>query len=233
MRVEYKYLVTQQRAMELEDIFHHILIQDRHSLNSAYYVSSVYYDTKDLSYYHEKIEGEFLHRKARLRTYYSSGKKGDSYFEVKYKYHDDGYKQRIKIDKKMAQTSLLQLGHEMQSHYPQITYILGNEPIFPICHVGYRRQAYYLNIHQHTVRINIDSHICLLSENMENKDDTDDFIFPNHQAIVEVKMPHRGFSEHISELLKMIGTRRETFSKYISCLNTFYSHYKMETPSEF
>lgn len=232
MRVEYKYLVNHWKMQHLMHYFDSMLHKDPHYDSEPYGVCSVYYDTLGLEYYHEKIEGEYFHKKARLRTYGDHPLQGDTYFEVKYKYHDDGFKKRIKItDTKYQALPLMDIGFAMQSYDSQMEQILGEDLIFPVCCVHYKRRAYSLQLHGMSIRINIDHHIRVVSEG--GRSEYSDEIFPEGHGIVEVKSLHRRSFPHLAEILKEVGEPRTTFSKYISAMNVLYSQYKMETPYEF
>ena len=230
-RVEYKYLVPFEKSVDLASLWDEVLTKDPYyeKMAAPYPVSSVYYDTLGYDYYHEKIEGEYFHRKARLRTYGREPFQGPSYFEIKYKFHDDGYKKRIPLHSENASMDLLTLGWGVQYGDREVAEILGSTPIYPVCHVLYGRRAYYLYTRTgEMLRINIDEKIHLLSE-----EGGEDPVFPHGEAVVEVKCPHRGWWPELAEVLKMVAYPRCTFSKYISALNVFYSHYLQETPHEF
>ncbi|MCY4380204.1 MAG: VTC domain-containing protein [Proteobacteria bacterium] len=227
-RVEYKYLIGRERFVILKDLCDHLLTRDPNDHGTGYPVHSVYFDTQGYDYYHEKIHGEYFHRKARLRTYGLRPFSGPSYFEIKYKYHDDGYKSRVRIP---DQVSLLDLGHRIQMASYQNHVILGNRAIFPVCSVFYQRKAYYLIGQAGTVRLNLDFDIACGFEGHHH----DDYepLFPDGEVVLEVKADHRGYLTDLTEILTLAEKGRTTFSKYISCMNVFYSHYLMEIPHEF
>ena len=227
-RVEYKYLITFKRFLMLKDLLASLFDKDPHHQQDGYPVHSVYYDTQGYDYFHEKIQGEFFHRKARLRTYGLEPFDGPSFFEIKYKYNETGYKERFAIP---SRVSLLDLGHQMQIHDSQCLEILGSSPIFPVCSVFYKRQAYSLQSPDGVLRVNLDSEIACGFES--NHQDGYDLLFPEGSAVLELKAPDRHHLESVASLLKLAHKGRTTFSKYISCMNVFYTHYLVETPNEF
>lgn len=237
-RVEYKYIISPERAAILSDLLDTLMIKDPHqdpSHHAGYPVTSVYYDTLNYDFYHEKIEGEYFHRKARLRTYGLEPFKGTSFFELKYKYHDDGYKHRTPIARPMP---LLDLGQMMQLGSCENREILGASEILPICTVFYRRKAYSA---PGMIRVNLDSSVACCFEELpyvmgsknQISHDRKENLFPHGEVVLEIKAPHRGHLEDLSEIMKIASERRMTFSKYTSCMNLIYSEYLMETPHGF
>ena len=245
-RVEYKYIISPERAATISDLLDAIMIKDPHqdkSHHEGYPVTSVYYDTLNYDFYHEKIEGEYFHRKARLRTYGLEPFKGPSFFELKYKYHDDGYKHRTPIDRPIP---LLDLGQMMQLGSCETREILGGSEILPICTVFYRRKAYSV---PGMIRVNLDSSVACCFEELPYRPDSLDSkhpktgthtpqdrkenLFLHGEVVLEIKAPHRGHLDHLSEIMKIASERRMTFSKYTSCMNLIYSEYLMETPHGF
>ena len=230
-RVEYKYLTPYAKSIELACLWDEMLPKDPYyqKQGGPYPVSSVYYDTQGYDFYHEKVEGEYFHRKARLRTYGNFPFRGPCFFEIKYKLHDDGYKKRVPMAAQHHAAGLLPLGWQMQLHDGATRQILGPQPLYPVCHVAYERRAYFLHCSSgEVVRLNIDSHMQLRFE--AGRHDQADVLFPHSQAIIEVKAPSRGWWPELAAILTMISEPRTTFSKYISALNVLYSHNLMEGP---
>lgn len=68
-RFELKYLVERSAARRFRDELAERMRVDPHQPGDAYRVRSVYYDTRDLVFYWEKIEGLRFRRKVRIRHY--------------------------------------------------------------------------------------------------------------------------------------------------------------------
>ena len=68
-RFELKYLASQRLAERLREELTARLDADLHSSAGSYPVWSRYYDTEDLRFYWEKIEGIRFRRKLRIRHY--------------------------------------------------------------------------------------------------------------------------------------------------------------------
>lgn len=239
-RTEYKYIISYERALILAELFESMLLPDEHNQPRGYPVLSVYYDTAHYDFFHEKIEGEFCHRKARLRTYGLETLQGPSFFEIKYKYHDDGYKHRVPV---RSCPSLLELGQTMQFADPERRLLLGPQPILPVCCVFYRRKAYKLHTAQGEIRLNLDSEIAWRCETPPPQAeptppllthprhvDQHDLLFFGGEVILEIKAQHRFHLRDLEDIFTIASSRRTTFSKYISCMNLAYSHQLLETP---
>ena len=262
MRVEYKYILNSKQIHQVMDLLSSSLTSDQFSQESGYDVSSVYYDTQDFDYYFEKLEGEYQHRKARLRTYAKKPFLGDTYFEIKYKYNENSYKKRTKLfsyscqknsksaknnqntlklnfannqnlvkksnksngedyNLKLLLTSMSSLGYELQMADLVNMQILGAKPIFPVCHVLYKRKAYYLMMGAIKIRVNVDFQIVASTE-YKKTHDYEDFIFPDGGGVLEIKAPTRSYYSELGELLEIVSGARSTFSKYVSAVNVVY-----------
>lgn len=68
-RYELKYLVPTTRVPELREEIAARMVRDPHAGERGYPLWSVYYDTSDLRFYWEKIEGLKFRRKLRIRRY--------------------------------------------------------------------------------------------------------------------------------------------------------------------
>lgn len=231
-RCETKYIISAEHAHTLDAWLESMTIADPHNLKTGYPILSVYYDTQSHDYYHEKIDGEFYHRKARLRTYGLDTLKGPSFFEIKYKYHDDGYKKRVCLSESEV-SSIEELGSLMQFGDAENRMLLGSRPIYPVCCVFYRRKAYKCLTSNGMIRLNLDTQICWRSSGFNSLYDQHHLLFPNGEVVLEIKAPHRRHLDKIMDVLIMGGERRTTFSKYISCMNLAYSTQLMETPHGF
>lgn len=79
-RFEVKYLVDTRRVAGLVDELAPYTQPDPHSAEWGYSIASVYWDTADLAFFWEKIEGVPFRRKLRFRRY---GATPDVFIEVK------------------------------------------------------------------------------------------------------------------------------------------------------
>ncbi|HTF88239.1 MAG TPA: polyphosphate polymerase domain-containing protein [Planctomycetota bacterium] len=89
------------------------LEQDEHGREAGYRVSSQYFDTPDQAAYREKLDGEAVRRKLRLR-YYSIDPGGDgsdprvrmAFMEIKHRVDNTVFKERLRLTDEGAQAIL-------------------------------------------------------------------------------------------------------------------------------
>ncbi|WP_236004535.1 polyphosphate polymerase domain-containing protein [Nonomuraea antri] len=99
-RYEIKYLVDAALAEELREELAPRLDRDRHCPDEGYGVWSVYYDTRRLRFYWEKIEGLRFRRKLRIRHYgdrFSVGADTPVYVEIKQRVNRVTQKRRVRL----------------------------------------------------------------------------------------------------------------------------------------
>ncbi len=104
-RYELKYVITPEQRHALVSATQDALRPDPHGTNAIYRVSSVYFDTGDFAAYWEKIDGESIRRKYRLRFYGAAGScqdepgagVGAAFMEIKHRIHNTVYKQRVRL----------------------------------------------------------------------------------------------------------------------------------------
>ncbi len=92
-RYEVKYLVDTRRIPELVQDFSPYTRRDPHSSEWGYPIHSVYWDSADLRFFWEKIEGMSVRRKLRFRRY---GDSSDVIVEIKSREDRTLHKQRLR-----------------------------------------------------------------------------------------------------------------------------------------
>jgi hypothetical protein len=149
-RYEIKYLVPSNRVSDLRDQLRARLDADRHGENGGYSVTSLYYDTRQLRFYWEKIEGLRFRRKLRVRHYGDRiGVTDDTtvYVEIKQRVNRVTQKRRIAIPYRQARM----LCDERQEidHAPRQTAFLNEVlglirglDLTAVATTAYQREAY-------------------------------------------------------------------------------------------
>ena len=98
-RYELKFPMHVSQKQRVVALARQGLVEDSHGTNAAYRVSSTYFDTPDLRAYREKLDGEAIRRKFRLRYYSVEGSKGpavgSAFMEIKRRAGNVGHKDRI------------------------------------------------------------------------------------------------------------------------------------------
>ncbi len=183
-------------------------------------ISSIYYDTTDWRHLREKVNGDFIKSKLRLRWYTSNdasvgNKRGSAYAELKSKVGAKREKQRVKVDLSidwledapLNSAELLSLPSNLLSSGFKVP-----SRLLPTLLITYRRRR-FIDFRSNT-RINIDDQIRVKRVNPQVIQIGQ--LTSINTPVVEFKgtsdqLPH-GF-----EPLLRFGIRRASFSKYLIC----------------
>ncbi len=114
-RKEYKYYVSFDALDRLRERFLTSMVHDKHCReceDSCYTVRSIYLDTRGLLFFYEKLEGLKIRKKLRIRTYNHNEADIPAFLEIKRKYKNTIYKERV-IVPLVEMTNLLN-GAEMR-----------------------------------------------------------------------------------------------------------------------
>ncbi|MEV4477577.1 polyphosphate polymerase domain-containing protein [Nonomuraea sp. NPDC049504] len=195
-RYEIKYLVDAATAGELRAEMERLLDRDEHSGENGYGIWSVYYDTRALRFYWEKIEGLKFRRKLRIRHYGDRFQvTGDTpvFVEIKQRVNRVTQKRRVRLPYRDAVA--LCDGRAMVAHGPSERAFL-EEVLDLVCRLdlratamtGYQRHAYVGRGADVGLRVTFDQRVrgrdrdFHLGADAENR-----FIVPPGKVIMEVK----------------------------------------------
>ena len=98
-RNEIKYFIEPAMVPALLDYSRAHIIHDEHALDMPdfrYTVRSLYYDSPNLDFYWEKVDGLKVRRKLRIRTYNKHDKNSVAFLEIKRRYGTAVVKERAK-----------------------------------------------------------------------------------------------------------------------------------------
>ncbi|MEV4804745.1 polyphosphate polymerase domain-containing protein [Nonomuraea sp. NPDC049421] len=199
-RYEIKYLVDAATAGELRAEMERLLDRDEHSGENGYGIWSVYYDTRGLRFYWEKIEGLKFRRKLRIRHYGDRFQvTGDTpvFVEIKQRVNRVTQKRRVRLPYRDAVA--LCDGRAMVAHEPSERAFL-DEVLDLVCRLdlratamtGYQRHAYVGRGADVGLRVTFDQRVrgrdrdFHLGADAENR-----FIVPPGKVIMEVKADER------------------------------------------
>ncbi|AQZ62534.1 unnamed protein product [[Actinomadura] parvosata subsp. kistnae] len=199
-RYEIKYLVDAAEAAELRQEIEQRLDRDRHSGDSGYGIWSVYYDTRQLRFYWEKIEGLKFRRKLRVRHYgdrFSVGLDTPVFVEIKQRVNRVTQKRRVRLP--YADALRLCDGRQMVEHDPsqrafleEVLDLVLRLDLRAVAMTGYQRHAYVGRDADVGLRVTFDHRIrgrdrdFHLGADAENR-----LIVPARKVIVEVKANER------------------------------------------
>ncbi|MFF5247410.1 polyphosphate polymerase domain-containing protein [Streptosporangium sp. NPDC000095] len=199
-RYEIKYLVEASEAVTLRKEIEQRLDRDRHSGQEGYGIWSVYYDTRQLRFYWEKIEGLKFRRKLRVRHYGDRFTLRDDtpvFVEIKQRVNRVTQKRRVSLPYRDA----LRLcdGRQMVEHEPSQRAFLQEVldlslrlDLRAVAMTGYTRHAYVGRDADVGLRVTFDNRIRGRDRDFHLGADSENrLIVPAHMSIVEVKANER------------------------------------------
>ncbi|MFC4604230.1 polyphosphate polymerase domain-containing protein [Rhodococcus kronopolitis] len=199
-RYEIKYFVDEMKVPELRQELAARMDTDPYSPHGGYPVTSLYYDTPDLRFYWEKIEGLKFRRKLRLRLYGEPSDCTDDtpvQIEIKQRVNRVTQKRRIALPYGVAQRWLngreeIECDPSQSPFVNEVTTLIGNLDLRPMVTTGYLREAFVGREADLGLRVTIDHKVhgrdrdFHFASGAENR-----FILPPKLAIVELKANER------------------------------------------
>ena len=187
MHLEYKYLIPFSVYSKIKYEMLPYLVQDKNTQNKKnndYTVRSLYFDSPQLKYYFEKIEGIKIRKKIRIRVYDDYAQEKEAFLEIKRKNEGYVYKERAQLCYTNIDEFLITGKAEDFIICPQsdgkaigyaktFFYYLIQENLHPTILVTYEREPYYCKFDS-DLRITFDKNLRYLS-------------FTDHHEIFEEK----------------------------------------------
>jgi hypothetical protein len=225
-RFEIKYLVDADDIPALRQELVTRLEPDR---EGGYGVWSLYYDTPQLRFYWEKIEGIRFRRKLRVRHYgdrYAITDSSRVFVEIKQRVNRVTQKRRVALPYGAAR--LLLDGRALVDHEPadrpfleEVLGLINRYDLRPIAITGYHREAFVGRDAEVGLRVTLDRRVrgrdrdFHLGATSENR-----LILPARRAVVELKV-----NERLPYWLTDLTARRNLsvvrLSKYCQAVETF------------
>ncbi|MBU9766819.1 polyphosphate polymerase domain-containing protein [Mycobacterium sp. TNTM28] len=228
-RYEIKYLLDEFKVPALRAELAARMNSDPFSPQGGYPVTSLYYDTQDLRFYWEKIEGLRFRRKLRIRLYGEPTACTDDtpvQIEVKQRVNRVTQKRRIAMPYGSARRWID--GRRSPSCDPaqrafveEVTTLVGNLDLRPIVTTGYLREAFVGRDADLGLRVTIDHKVhgrdrdFHFASGAENR-----YIIPPKLAIVEVKANER-VPYWVTDLAARIDMSVVRVSKYCQSVEAF------------
>lgn len=228
-RYEIKYLLDEFKVPALREELAAHMATDRFSPQGGYPVTSLYYDTTDLRFYWEKIEGLRFRRKLRMRLYGHPTACTDEtsvHVEIKQRVNRVTQKRRIALPYRVARQWLD--GRESISHsgsqkgfVDEVTTLIGNLDLRPIVTTGYLREAFVGRDADLGLRVTIDHKVhgrdrdFHFASGAQNR-----FIIPPKLAIVEIKANER-VPYWVTDLAARVQMSVVRISKYCQSVEAF------------
>lgn len=227
-RFELKYVADRRLVESFRAELPAKLDRDAHGIDGFYPVWSMYYDTRDLRFYWEKIDGERFRRKLRIRHYGMPDELTDDtsvWVEIKQRVNRVTQKRRVRLP--YAQALQLCAGQppgacdEDAAVVEEILFLVGRLQLRPTTVVGYVREAYVGRAEDSGLRMTIDSRVRGRDRDMDLRVGAENrFVVQPHLSVVEVKVNERvpyWLTEHIAR--HNLSLRR--ISKYCQSVEAF------------
>ncbi len=228
-RYEIKYLVDELTVPTLRRALEERMATDVHSPVGGYPVTSLYYDTRDLRFYWEKIEGLKFRRKLRMRYYGDpAGCTDDStvHVEIKQRVNRVTQKRRISLPygdarRWLDDREVPEVDADRKPFVDEVTRLVGNLDLRPIVTTGYLREAFVGTEADLGLRVTIDHRVhgrdrdFYFGEPAENR-----FSIPPKLAIVEIKANER-VPYWVSDLTARLDMSVVRVSKYCNSVEAF------------
>lgn len=228
-RYEIKYFVDELKVPELRRELAARMDTDPFSPRGGYPVTSLYYDTPDLRFYWEKIEGLKFRRKLRLRLYGQPADCTDEtsvQIEIKQRVNRVTQKRRIALPYGLAQRWLnareeIECDPTQRAFVNEVTTLIGNLDLRPMVTTGYLREAFVGREADLGLRVTIDHKVhgrdrdFHFASGAENR-----FIIPPKLAIVELKANER-VPYWATDLTARLNMSIIRVSKYCQSVETF------------
>ncbi len=236
-RREYKFLIHKEKLPAFRKVIAPYLELDKFSAQKSdhrYTVRSIYYDTHNLGFYREKIEGIKIRKKIRVRGYDQQNDHEYLFLEIKRKENDRIFKNRSRVKFK-DRDSLQDISDRANSKKDtsnkedaaRFFYNVARFNLHPTVLVTYDREAYFCRFRS-GLRVTIDQE--LRSKAMPAfsdlfEDDALNYVMPNH-AILEVKF-YRGLPSWLQKVITQFDLSRQAISKYTTCIDYARNHQQM------
>lgn len=229
-RYELKYLVPVDRAASIRDELGERMDRDPHSPVGGYGVWSLYYDTPQLRFYWEKIEGLKFRRKLRIRHYGDLDGITDASpvcVEIKQRVNRVTQKRRITLPYETARRmcddrQMIEHSPKEAAFVEEVLELAVRLNLQPTAITGYQREALVGRDQDTGLRVTFDRRVRGRDRDFhfgtagaENR-----FTIPPHMSVMEIKV-----NERTPHWITDLAARRDLslirVSKYVQSIEAF------------
>ena len=228
-RFELKYIADRRLVEAFRQELPARLERDPHGVDGFYPIWSTYYDSPDLRFYWEKIDGEKFRRKLRIRHYGDPGELAADtpvFAEIKQRVNRVTQKRRVRLP--YAEALQLCAGNPPEASDPQdaavideIETLVRQNRLRPTTVVGYVREAFFGRDEDSGLRVTIDSRIRGRDRDLDLRWQGENrYIIPPHLSVVEMKVNER-VPYWLTELIARHNISLIRVSKYCQSVERF------------
>ncbi len=230
-RYELKYILPYKQYQRVLQDFKGFLRPDKHAgAEGVYRISSLYYDSPDLSCYRNKIDGIKYRRKLRLRVYKDSDMTV-AFVEIKQRINRTVQKRRICLPMDVATAlcagrdiNITHLDQTDQETASEVLYLVKALSLRPQCIISYHRKAYEGSRYEHGLRVTFDTHLKYRLNNLDvTVPSKDRFFLPPDTVVMEVKANER-VPVWLTSLFGLHQCNLQRVSKYCLGIERGFTH---------
>jgi SPX domain protein involved in polyphosphate accumulation len=205
------------------------LDRDSHGIGGGYGVWSVYYDTRDLRFYWEKIEGLKFRRKLRVRHYGDRSSIDDDttvFVEIKQRVNRVTQKRRVALPYRLARDlcdrkTMVEHAPEQRAFLDEVLELVCGLDLRPVTMLGYQREAFIGRDADAGLRVTIDQRLRARDRDFRLGTDADNrLIVPARLAVVEFKVNER-VPYWLADLAADLNMSVVRVSKYCQSIESF------------
>jgi len=232
-RKEFKYLVPNELLTPIRNVLKPFIRLDDFAMQrdkKEYTVRSIYYDTKSMQYYFEKIEGYKIRKKIRIRGYNQLLGEKVVFLEIKRRYENFNAKNRSPVlygdlEELFATGNIEDLvlsnkiSDKRTTDGKRFFFNIISNSLIPTVLVVYDREAFFGKLDRN-IRITIDKNIRSMGFPTLKDLYREDILVPTHPNyfILELKF-NLGFPEWLQSIVSFFKLNRIAVSKYSTCLD--------------
>ena len=215
LRKEKKFVISDVVSTKLGNFCSKVLHEDQNNGDRGYIVRSLYFDTVDNRDYEQKMAGEEIRKKIRLRIYNPNDQFAK--LEMKQKQNDNQRKRSLTITREHAMR-LIDGDYSCLLEYDQkfaleLYTTMTMQMYIPRCVIEYNRKAFILE--ENNTRLTFDSNIRATEANVNIFDEELCLypIYPMEKTVLEVKYNNFLLS-YIKDIINPVDKIETSVSKY-------------------
>jgi len=220
-RTELKYFVPIHLYKDISNDLRTYLRPDKHIAKGRvrYDVHSVYFDTRNFRYYYEKIDGEEVRKKFRIRYYghRDINTNEDFWFEIKEKFGPIIKKTRY-LHKGQYILNNLNIDFKENSDAEKIAHLFNKNDLAPVVRVSYKREA-LVAIYERDTRVTFDSEItgAMVINKRSGESGRDVALISPFLYLLEIKTTD-AIPRWLSHIVEKYNLEQTSYSKYAKAI---------------
>jgi len=223
-RFEIKFVVPDSVAARFRESLQPWMQPDAHSPAGGYGLESLYYDSPDLRFYWEKIDGTLFRRKVRIRRYVTAEPataETPVWLEIKQRYDRVTQKRRVPLRLGEAVAFLDQRVRPTEAVDPivdEVDVLVRESGLVPTIVTGYHRTAFVGTDHEPGLRVTFDHDLYQRSTDLSmTTTGPEGPLLPPGWVVIEIKVNDR-LPGWLSDLIAEHGLTVTRISKYVQAI---------------